>query len=93
MICPYCGDHRGIRDLHAHLATDHGAEVTTEDIGDRTAYTVTCPYCSERYRQPMKKTAGDPEFLARFERQIRLVAFDMLINHVLAEHAPESVEP
>lgn len=93
MNCPYCGDERGIRDLHAHLADDHAGEITTEEVGERTAYTVTCPYCSERYRQPMKKSGKDPDFLAQFERQIRLVAFDMLINHVLAEHGLERVQP
>ncbi len=93
MTCPYCGLDATIRDLHAHLADVHAAEISTEDIGDRKAYTVTCPYCSQRYRQPIKKSAGNPEFLAQFERQIHLVAFDMLINHVLAEHGMERVEP
>ncbi|RDH79946.1 hypothetical protein DVS77_02735 [Mycolicibacterium moriokaense] len=93
MTCPYCDFGGSIRDLHAHLAERHGGEISTEDIGDRKAYIVTCPYCSQSYRQPIKKSAGDPEFLAEFERQIRLVAFDMLINHVLAEHGMERVEP
>jgi hypothetical protein len=93
VICPYCDTEGSIRDLHAHLAAEHSGEISTEHIGDRKAYTVTCPYCSERYRQPIKKSAGDPEFLAQFEHQIHLVAFDMLINHVLAEHGMERVEP
>jgi sarcosine oxidase delta subunit len=91
--CPFCGVDRPIRDLHAHLAADHASEIRTEELGERVAYTVTCPYCSESYRQPIRKGAGDPQFLAEYERQIQLVAFDMLINHVLAEHGLESVEP
>jgi uncharacterized Zn-finger protein len=91
--CPFCGVDKPIRDLHAHLANDHAGEITTEEVGERTAYTVTCPYCSERYRQPMKKSAKDPDFLAEYQRQIHLVAFDMLINHVLAEHGIEHAEP
>jgi hypothetical protein len=84
--CPYCGAERSIRALHAHLAADHPAEVHTDEQGDRAVYVVTCPYCAEQYRHPIRKSAGSAEFLVEFDRQIRLVAFDMLINHVLAEH-------
>jgi hypothetical protein len=93
MKCPFCGDDRTIRALHAHLADDHPGEIGTEPHGDRTVYVVTCPYCSAQHRQPIKKSAGNAEFLVEFEQQIRLVAFDMLINHVLAEHEPETALP
>ena len=93
MKCPFCVLDEPVRDVHAHLAAEHGGEIRTEDIGERIAYTVTCPYCSQRYRQPIRKSAGDPQFVEEFERQIHLVAFDMLINHVLAEHGLECAEP
>jgi hypothetical protein len=91
--CPFCDDDRTIRALHAHLAADHPDEIGTDEHGDRTVYVVTCPYCSAQHRQPIKKSAGNAEFLVEFEQQIRLVAFDMLINHVLAEHEPEAALP
>ncbi len=91
--CPFCGVDLPIGDLHLHLADSHADEIGTEDVGERTVYTVTCPYCSERYRHPIRKSVGDPEFLAEYRRQIQLVAFDMLIHHLRAEHDPERVEP
>lgn len=92
MTCPFCEVEAPVRELHAHLGTDHATEIRTEELGERTVYVVTCPYCSDQYRQPIRKGAADPGFLVEFERQIRLVAFDMLINHVLAEHGAERVE-
>ncbi|MDN5853283.1 MAG: hypothetical protein L0K86_10630 [Actinomycetia bacterium] len=95
MKCPYCADEnsddRSVRALHAHLADAHAEEITTAAQGDRTLYVVTCPYCGAQHRQPIKKSAGDAEFLDEFAHQIRLVAFDMLLNHVLAEHDPEQL--
>jgi hypothetical protein len=99
MTCPFCvRDGRpervmSIRELHAHLAGDHPGEIVTEPLGERIVYVVTCPHCGERYRQQMRKTAGDAGFVDEFEHQIRLVAFDMLINHLLAEHDPELFAP
>lgn len=93
MKCPFCDDDRTIRALHAHLAADHPGEIGTEAAGERTVYVVTCPQCSAQHRQPIKKSAGNAEFLVEFEQQIRLVAFDMLINHVLAEHEPDAALP
>jgi hypothetical protein len=88
MTCPYCeaGD-LDLRGLHAHLATDHAGAITTEEAGDRLVYVVTCPQCGAQYRKPIKKGVADPGFAEEFAGQIRLVAFDMLLNHLLAEHA------
>ncbi len=77
-----------VGDLHLHLVDNHAAEIRTEDIGDRTGYVVTCPHCSETYRKIIRKATGDPEFLREYHRQIELVAFDMLIHHMRAEHEP-----
>jgi hypothetical protein len=64
----------------------HQDVVTTVPEGDRLVYTVTCPQCQARYRRPIKKSAQDPEFVVEFDRQIRMVALDMLLTHLLAEH-------
>jgi hypothetical protein len=34
----------------------------------------------------VRKGRRDPAFLTEFEREIQLVALDMLVNHLLAEH-------
>lgn len=86
MKCPFCELELGWRELHAHLATEHAGEIITEEVGDRVVYAVTCPHCGARHRQPIKKGAADPGFVTEFEQQIRLVAFDMLLTHLLAEH-------
>jgi uncharacterized Zn-finger protein len=93
MTCPYCDERHPIRALHAHLVDAHPHEIGIEEHGDRQVYVVTCPSCGQRYRHPIKKTAGDADFLVEFDHQIRLVAFDMLINHLLAEHDPELSAP
>jgi hypothetical protein len=88
MNCPYCalGTDLDLRELHAHLASGHADEIATEEAGDRLVYVVTCPQCGSQYRKPIKKGVADPGFAEEFAGQIRLVAFDMLLNHLLAEH-------
>lgn len=87
MTCPYCAlADLGLRELHAHLASAHAEQIGTEEAGDRLVYVVTCPQCGSQYRKPIKKGVADPGFANEFETQIRLVAFDMLLNHLLAEH-------
>jgi hypothetical protein len=34
----------------------------------------------------IKPRSRDPRFIEEFQREIRLVAFDMLVNHLIAEH-------
>jgi hypothetical protein len=89
--CPYCSVELGIRALHAHLVEDHAERIESEPYGDSTAYVVTCPLCGEHYRKVMRKSGKVAGFVDEFDRHIRLVAFDMLINHLLAEH--ESQQP
>ena len=86
MKCPFCDADMSTRELHVHLADDHADKISTEEAGERIVYTVTCPHCGDSYRRPIKKAVANPEFLSEFERQIQLVAFDMLIHHLRAEH-------
>jgi len=81
----YCAAEGEIGELHAHLRDSHGDRVRIEEQADRVLYVVECPACGSCYRKPMKK--GDAAFVEEFGDVIRLVAFDMLLNHVLAEHA------
>jgi len=89
MRCPWCDEDQPTRALHAHLAEAHPDAVRTYGREERQFYQVGCPYCGAEYTQRIKKASRDEGFVAEFDRQIRLVAFDMLINHVLAEHAPQ----
>ena len=86
MKCPFCEADLPIRELHLHLADSHAEQIGTEEVGERIVYSVVCPICGDSYRRPIKKAVANPEFLAEFERQIQLVAFDMLIHHMRAEH-------
>lgn len=89
MRCPWCDcEASAPRALHAHLGEQHGDRVvaTADERGAR--YEITCPQCGDRYSHLVRKGRRDPAFLTEFEREIRLVALDMLVNHLLAEHEP-----
>ena len=84
--CPWCDFAAGPRGLHAHLGERHGDAVTTSQRHGKVFYEVTCPLCGARYEHVVRKGAGDPEFVAEFGPQIRMVALDMLVHHLVAEH-------
>ncbi len=86
LACPWCDFAAGPRGLHAHLGEQHGDAVTTSQRHGKTFYEVTCPHCGARYEHVVRKGAGNPEFVAEFEPQIRMVALDMLVHHLVAEH-------
>jgi sarcosine oxidase delta subunit len=84
--CPWC-DHEsaGPRALLEHLRDGHGDQVRITEQGGQVFYEMPCPLCDQRHRQRIKK-GGDPDFLARHDAQVRLVALDMLVAHLMAEH-------
>jgi hypothetical protein len=49
-------------------------------------YEISCPLCGARHEQLVRKGVRDREFLAEFATEIRMVAFDMLVHHLVAEH-------
>lgn len=90
MTCPYCDFEGSRRGLHGHLAETHGVEVRTradEDLG-QMFYEIECPYCGGKIAKQVKPGGRDPAFLRAFEREIRLVAFDLLLYHLEADHSP-----
>lgn len=89
MRCPYCDHEATPRALHAHLDTDHPDEVVLTESSGRLVYKVTCPRCDSHYEQAVKGRAATAAFAAEHAREIRLVGFDMLVNHLIAEHATE----
>lgn len=89
MDCPFCDLDAPPRALHAHLLDRHGDRVTVENGETRRTYRVECPACGAEYTQPIKPRLRDAGFVQEFDREIRLVAFDMLVNHLMAEHQPD----
>jgi hypothetical protein len=91
MQCPFCEyqDSRGA--VHQHLLAAHGDQVklrVDEERGKRF-YSITCPICAAPYEHQVKPRNLDQNFLQAFDREIRLVAFDMLLYHLQGEH-PET---
>ena len=72
--------------LHAHLGDQHPEAIRFEDRGERWFYALDCPLCGDGYEREIKPRGRDPGFVEEFSAQIRLVAFDMLVNHLLGEH-------
>lgn len=88
MDCPYCEyeDARGA--VHRHLSDVHKDRVgiRVDEVKDRRYYEVRCPTCDAPWEREIKPRYKDPGFLAQFEDEIRLVAFDMLLYHIQGEH-------
>jgi hypothetical protein len=79
--------------LHAHLGEQHAEAVRFEDKGERWFYALECPICGDGYEREIKPRGRDPGFVEEFSAQIRLVAFDMLVNHLLGEHEELDLPP
>ncbi len=86
MRCPFCSFEGPPRTLHAHLGEQHGDAVRFEERGGRSFYALTCPLCGDGYEREIKPRGRDPGFVDEFSAQIRLVALDMLVNHLMGEH-------
>jgi hypothetical protein len=84
--CPWCEFEGTPRGLHSHLGEAHPEHVRFEERGASRFYGIECPICDEGYEHIVKPRLRDAGFMEEFQREIRLVAFDMLVNHLLAEH-------
>jgi hypothetical protein len=84
--CPFCSFEGPPRTLHAHLGEQHADAVRFEERGGRSYYALTCPLCGDGYEREIKPRGRDPGFVDEFSNQIRLVALDMLVNHLMGEH-------
>lgn len=84
MKCPYCSFAGSRRELHAHLVEEHGAEVLTrfDEEQGKMFYEVSCLTCGQKIEKRVKPRWRDPGFLEEFSREIRLVAFDLLLYHL-----------
>jgi hypothetical protein len=88
MRCPYCDAPGSRQVIHAHLTDQHGDKVVgrKDEQSDRLFYRLDCPLCEEYSEREVNPRGRDPAFLEEFEREIRLVAFDLLLYHVEAAH-------
>lgn len=88
MRCPYCEIEGSRQVIHAHLADTHGDKVVgrSDETTGRLFYRLDCPLCEEYTEREVNPRGRDPTFLQAFEREIRLVAFDLLLYHVEAAH-------
>ena len=95
MKCPYCPLDAPRRALHAHVVDAHASEVktTVDEAEGRLFYDLACPFCPQSLRKQVKPRARDPAFLEEFAREIRLVAFDLLLHHIEADHAAAAGGP
>lgn len=92
MNCPWCDFEGTPRSLHGHLGESHPEVVRFEERGASRYYAIDCPVCGEGYEHIIKPRLRDPSFMEDFQTEIRLVALDMLVNHLLVEHEPEGNE-
>jgi hypothetical protein len=78
-------------ETHAHLGREHGDLVRTrrdpESANLRLTFALDCPFCDEGMERVVNPRGREPGFLDEFAREIRLVAFDLLLYHLQASHA------
>ena len=92
MNCPLCSFEGPPRALHAHLGDTHPEVVRFEERAGRSFYGITCPVCGEGYEHQIKPRGRDPGFVDEFAAQIRLVALDMLVSHLMGEHEEHDLD-
>ncbi len=85
MNCPYCNFSGHRMDIHAHVVDTHPEEVQIyqDDELGKMVYELNCPMCDEGVKAPMPKRAA---ILEEYKREIRMVAFDLLLYHIQEIH-------
>lgn len=89
LTCFVCGEQGSYHAVHAHLVDAH-PELVVIESGQRPSYAVRCPVCGDSYRQAIKRGRADSAFVAAFERDVRVVGMDIVLQHVIGEH-PDTV--
>lgn len=89
--CPYCSARGARTEVHRHMVDAHPerVEMWTDETTGRMRYRVACPCCGADYKHRVKPRSRDPSFLTTFAAEVRMVGFDMLLNHMTAEHGEE----
>lgn len=91
MNCPYCRRDGSRMDTHAHLWDAHPEQVRTfrDEAKGNLKFALDCPLCDEGLERVANPRGREADFLAEFEREIALVAFDLLLYHFQASHAEQ----
>ncbi len=93
MNCAWYDVAAGPRPLHVHLGEQHGDQVGRTERNGKVFNEISCPLCGAQYEHPVRKGASDPGFLAEFGTEIRMVAFDMLVHDLIAQHEQVASRP
>jgi len=86
MECPYCDLSASRMRLHSHVVEEHGGVLER----DGTTYTLSCP--SEGCAETLTMGAGTSteDALEGFGNEVRMLAFDRLLDHLEEEHGKEN---
>jgi hypothetical protein len=78
-------------ETHAHLGDDHTDQVRMfreeGKYGPQLKFALDCPFCDEGLERVANPRGRESDFLVEFQREINLVAFDLLLYHLHASHA------
>lgn len=74
---------------HAHLWDRHPETVRMfrDEAKGVLKFALDCPFCDEGLERVANPRGREADFLAEFQREIALVAFDLLLYHLHASHA------
>ncbi|RMG66728.1 MAG: hypothetical protein D6715_06215 [Calditrichaeota bacterium] len=91
MQCPYCNFNGHRMDLHAHLMEQHAEQVKVfvHRVTGKMMYEFQCPLCEEHWLKPLKKRPSD---LQAYVREIRMVAFDLFLYHLMLDHGQDAAD-
>jgi hypothetical protein len=89
--CPFCPEHGARTEVHRHMVDFHPDQIETwsDTKTGRMRYRIVCPTCGADYEHRVKPRSKDAAFLTTFAVEVRMVGFDMLLNHMTAEHGEE----
>jgi len=86
MNCPFgdgCGFSGTRMSLHQHLMDEHADAVER----DGAEYVYACPVCGDETRiAPETVDEDDDDTLEGFGNEIRMLAFDAMLDHLEEEH-------
>lgn len=91
MNCAYCPTKGTRMTIHAHLWEAHPEQVRTfkDEAKGTLKFALDCPFCDEGMERVANPRGTEADFLVEFQREIALVAFDLLLYHFQASHAEQ----
>ncbi len=84
MECPYCNKNAGRMTIHHHMVESHRDEIDI-DIENRL-FRYGCPECEIEAEVEPGTGVEDAEDIEKFQREITMMMFDKLLNHLESNH-------